>query len=239
MHDVMDAQHELESTGSESYLRRVIYPLELILVGYPRIVVKDSTVNAITYGAKLTIPGVLRFDNGIDVGTEIVMITPKGEAIALGIAQMATSVIATVDHGIVAVIKRVIMERDTYKARWGYGPRATEKKKLIADGKLDKHGRPNDQTPKSWLLHEGYVPKLTGATPAVASPGAEATKVEPADEVTEKKKKDKKKVEEVSEAEEEDETEKPKKRKKSKTEVEEEEDDSVEESKKSKKKQKK
>jgi H/ACA ribonucleoprotein complex subunit 4 len=93
--------------------------------------VKDSCVNAITYGAKLMIPGVLRFDNGIELNKEIVMMTTKGEAIALGIAQMTTAVIASVDHGIVAIIKRVIMERDTYNLRWGYGPRASEKKKLI------------------------------------------------------------------------------------------------------------
>jgi H/ACA ribonucleoprotein complex subunit 4 len=43
--------------------------------------------------------------------------TTKGEAIAVGIAQMTTAVMATVDHGCVAKIKRVIMERDTYP-RW-------------------------------------------------------------------------------------------------------------------------
>lgn len=43
--------------------------------------------------------------------------TTKGEAIALGVAQMTTSVMATCDHGCVAKIKRVIMERDTYPRR--------------------------------------------------------------------------------------------------------------------------
>jgi hypothetical protein len=32
---------------------------------------------------------------------------------------MTTAVIATCDHGIVAKIKRVIMERDTYPRKWG------------------------------------------------------------------------------------------------------------------------
>lgn len=77
------------------------------------------------------IPGVLRFDNRIEIGQEIIMMTTKGEAIALGIAQMTTAVIASVDHGIVSIIKRVVMERDTYNLRWGYGPRASEKKKMI------------------------------------------------------------------------------------------------------------
>ncbi|KAJ1606831.1 centromere-binding factor 5-like PUA domain-containing protein [Cryptosporidium canis] len=162
MHDILDAQYMLDNYRDESYLRRIISPLELLLTDLPRIVVKDSCVNAICYGAKLMIPGVLRFDNEIDVGTEVVMMTTKGEAIAIGIAQMTTAVIASVDHGVVAVIKRVIMERDTYDMRWGHGPRASEKKKLILGGKLDKHGKPNEKTPESWLKYEGYIPQLTG-----------------------------------------------------------------------------
>ncbi|CAK9048232.1 unnamed protein product [Durusdinium trenchii] len=148
----------------EKYLRRVVMPLELILTNYPRIVVKDSAVNAICYGAQLMIPGVLRFEQGIEVGSEIVMMTTKGEAIATGIAQMTTAVIASVDHGVVSVIKRVIMERDTYNMRWGYGPRSTDKKKLILAGKLTEKGKPNENTPKAWLLGQGrwsYLPKLT------------------------------------------------------------------------------
>lgn len=182
MHDLLDAQHLYDTTGDESYLRRTIFPLELLLMGHNRIVVrscgmitpslnfrlrgkswlvicvcllhaqvKDSCVNAITYGAKLMIPGVLRFDNNIEVGKEVVMMTTKGEAIALGIAQMTTAVIASVDHGVVAIIKRVVMDRDTYNLRWGYGPRATEKKRLIVAGLLDKRGKPTEKTPKSWL----------------------------------------------------------------------------------------
>ena len=163
MHDVLDAQHSFETSRDEAYMRRVVLPLERLLVTYPRIVLKDSAVNAVCYGAKLMIPGVLRFESGIELGQEIVLMTTKGEAVALAIAQMTTAVIASVDHGTVATIKRVIMERDTYQARWGFGPRAAEKKKLILAGQLDKHGKPNEATPRSWLTHEGYIPKLTGA----------------------------------------------------------------------------
>ena len=35
---------------------------------------------------------------------------------------MTTAVMSTCDHGIVAKIKRVIMERDTYPRKWGLGP---------------------------------------------------------------------------------------------------------------------
>jgi len=74
-----------------------------------------------------------------------------GEAIAIGIAQMSTVELATCDHGVVAKVKRCIMERDTYPRRWGLGPKAMEKKKMIKDGKLGKHGEKIEGlTPKEW-----------------------------------------------------------------------------------------
>lgn len=73
----------------------------------------------------------------------------------IAIAQMTTATMASCDHGVVAKLKRVIMERDTYPRKWGLGPKASAKKSLIASGKLDKYGRPNENTPKEWLT--GYV----------------------------------------------------------------------------------
>jgi H/ACA ribonucleoprotein complex subunit 4 len=63
------------------------------------------------------------------------------------------------------------MERDLYPRRWGLGPVASQKKKLKADGKLDKFGRPNEATPAKWT--EGYtdysaVPDTDAPAPAAA-----------------------------------------------------------------------
>ena len=184
LHDVLDAQWMQDNTRDESYLRRVIRPLESLLTTYKRVVVKDSAVNAVCYGAKLMIPGLLRYgmssgfewasilmifaESGIEVHEEVVLMTTKGEAIALGIAQMSTVELSSCDHGVVAKVKRCIMERDLYPRRWGLGPVALEKKKMKSDGKLDvsrhfaltmwhwdtnttqKYGRPNEATPAQW-----------------------------------------------------------------------------------------
>jgi H/ACA ribonucleoprotein complex subunit 4 len=61
MHDVLDAQWQYDNFKDESYLRRVVMPLETLLTSFKRLVVKDSAVNAICYGAKLMIPGLLRW----------------------------------------------------------------------------------------------------------------------------------------------------------------------------------
>lgn len=89
------------------------------------------------------IPGLLRYESGIEVGEEVVLMTTKGEAIALGIAQMSTVELSSCDHGVVAKVKRCIMERDLYPRRWGMGPVAVEKKKMKVDGKLDVSAPPH------------------------------------------------------------------------------------------------
>ena len=169
MHDIMDAQWILDNYRDESYLRRVVMPLEVLLTSYKRLVVKDSAVNAICYGAKLMIPGLLRFEDDIEAGEEVVLMTTKGEAIALGIAEMTTAVMATCDHGTVAKIKRVVMDRDTYPRKWGLGPRASMKKKMVAEGLLDKRGKPNEKTPAEWLRS---VVLPAGADASVAAANA-------------------------------------------------------------------
>nr|AGE95411.1 centromere/microtubule binding protein [Encephalitozoon cuniculi] len=120
LHDLLDAVYIFNTTKDETVIRRAILPLESLLVGYPRIMIKDSCVNAICYGAKLSITGVLRFDRDIDVGTEVVIMTTKGEAVALGIALVSSPEMSIIDHGLVCRTKRVIMEKDLYPRSWGF-----------------------------------------------------------------------------------------------------------------------
>jgi H/ACA ribonucleoprotein complex subunit 4 len=104
--------------------------------------------------------------------------TTKGEAIAMGIAQMSTVELSTCDHGVVAKVKRCIMERDLYPRRWGLGPVALEKKKMKADGKLDKYGRPNEATPAKWNNeYKDFNAPLDSSNPAPAAASTPAKEV--------------------------------------------------------------
>lgn len=104
---------------------------------------------------------------GIEVNEEVVLMTTKGEGIALAIAQMSTADLASCDHGVVAKVKRCIMERDTYPRRWGLGPKALQKKKMVKDGKLDKHGRTIEgTTPEGWKTdYVDYSTTVQGNVP--------------------------------------------------------------------------
>ncbi|XP_018432459.1 PREDICTED: H/ACA ribonucleoprotein complex subunit 4 [Nanorana parkeri] len=208
MHDVLDAQWQYDNNKDESYLRRVVFPLEKLMVSHKRLVMKDSAVNAICYGAKIMLPGLLRYEDGIEMNQDIVVITTKGEAICIGTALMTTAVISTCDHGIVAKIKRVIMERDIYPRKWGLGPKASQKKMMIQKGLLDKHGKANENTPDRWrdeYVDYGARPKPAVETPAPAKrkhvSDTESDAATP--KQSQKKKKKKQQEEEAAAAEEE------------------------------------
>lgn len=64
---------------------------------------------------------------------------------------MTSPTMAACDHGVVAKLKRVIMERDSYPRKWGLGPKASQKKRMVIEGQLDKYGKPNEKTPAEWL----------------------------------------------------------------------------------------
>jgi len=205
MHDVLDAQWLYDNKGDDSYLRRIVMPLEKLLAPMKRIIVKDSAVNALCYGAQLMLPGVLRFSDQIELGEEVALVSTKGEAIAIGYAQMTSAQMVTVEHGVVSRTKRVIMEKDTYPRKWGLGPMAQEKKKMVKEGLLDKHGNDNDKTPAQWkdefktsdVVHIKQ-PKL-GPPGEAKPPGGDDAK-ENTKEKKKKKKKDKDKDKEAAPA---------------------------------------
>lgn len=142
MHDVLDAKYLYNQKRDESYIRAVVRPLECLLVNYPRIIIKDSCVNSICYGGQLTVPGVLRYTdfNHKDV---VVIVTAKGEAVAMGVALVTSPQLSMMEYGIVCRTKRVIMDKDTYHKQWKLGPHIH--KDLIENE--GENGREEKQTP--------------------------------------------------------------------------------------------
>jgi len=82
-------------------------PLKKIAVG-------NKAVNAITYGAKLTRPGVIALDKGILQGEMVMLVTSAGQIIGLAKAEIGSEEIAGSKKGIVARPIRIVMERDLF-----------------------------------------------------------------------------------------------------------------------------
>jgi len=118
LHDLKDAYDIWKEEKDETQLRKVILPVEAAVAHLPKIVIRDSAVDAICHGADLAAPGVLRLETGIKRNTLIAMMTQKGELVALGQAKMTSQEILEAEKGIVAKTVRVIMDRGTYPKMW-------------------------------------------------------------------------------------------------------------------------
>jgi H/ACA ribonucleoprotein complex subunit 4 len=118
LHDIAYYQDQLQQTKDEKVLRRFIQPMETVLEPLPKIVIRDSAVDAICHGANLAAPGVLAVDSNIQPKDSAAVITQKGEAVALAQALVTTEVMLQGNRGLVAKTARVLMPRDAYPKMW-------------------------------------------------------------------------------------------------------------------------
>jgi len=118
MYDLLDAQEDLKERKDETKMRSAIRPVEEAFEFIPKIHVRDSAVDAVCHGADLAMPGVVRLDKGIGVATPLVLMSMKGEVVALARALLSAEQILEQNHGIAAKTIRVIMPRGTYPRSW-------------------------------------------------------------------------------------------------------------------------
>lgn len=126
LHDVAYWFMQWQERKDANVLKRFVQPMEQALALVPKIIIRDSAVDAVCHGASLTAPGVLSLETGIKAGLVVAVFSLKGEAIALGKAATASEQILQMEHGIVASTERVLMPRGTYPKRWKTGGNKNE-----------------------------------------------------------------------------------------------------------------
>lgn len=118
LHDISFLFSQWQETKDEKYLRKFVYPMEKALELIPKVIVRDSAVDALCHGAHLTAPGVLSLESGIKIGDTIAAFTQKGEAITIAEATVSSEKMLKMGHGFVAKTKRVMMPRGMYPKMW-------------------------------------------------------------------------------------------------------------------------
>ena len=95
-------------------------PLEA-LGGLPRVMVRDSAVDAVCHGAVLARAGLARTDQ-FDRGSTVVMVTGKEELIGIGTSLVSSREAGTMTHGLVVAPSSVFMQPGTYPRGWKKAP---------------------------------------------------------------------------------------------------------------------
>ena len=117
LHELSDAVYRLKS-GDESGLRGCVLPVESIVTPFSRVVVRDSAVDAICHGARLAVPGILSVSENLAKDDTTVIVSAKGELVALGKSLMGASEIEKSKKGLAVTVERVILEQETYPIMW-------------------------------------------------------------------------------------------------------------------------
>ena len=121
MHDVRDAYENFQETGDDSWLREVVQPVEALVAHLPRVVARDSAVDALCHGAHLAAPGIAQIDPRLREGAVTAVFSLKGELISVGKARMDADAAMAAEHGLVVETDRVIMTPGTYPRAWKTG----------------------------------------------------------------------------------------------------------------------
>lgn len=117
MHTLQDIEHAYATyleTKDESLLRKIIAPVESILVHIPKVYVTDTTVDALCHGASLAVPGIASVDDDISGGKDVAIMTLNDEVIGLGIAKMTSSEMVHAQTGIAVILDTVLMKPGRY-----------------------------------------------------------------------------------------------------------------------------
>jgi H/ACA ribonucleoprotein complex subunit 4 len=118
LQDLKDAFIFWKEDGDETDLRKTILTMEQLLEVAPKIVVRDSAVDALCHGANLAVPGVVEIDDEIKKGEIAAVLSLKGEGIALVKMEIPSQEVIEKDTGICANLERVLMNKGTYPSIW-------------------------------------------------------------------------------------------------------------------------
>jgi H/ACA ribonucleoprotein complex subunit 4 len=117
LHQLNDAIFRLKK-GDEAAIREAVHPIEESIGDIRRIVVRDSAVDAICHGARLGIPGILSVSENVHKDDPAVIMSQKGELVAISKALMSTDEMRRLGRGLASTTERVVMKRGTYPKLW-------------------------------------------------------------------------------------------------------------------------
>jgi predicted RNA-binding protein (TIGR00451 family) len=113
LQDVADAMHYYKK-GDDTFIRKIIQPVESAIKHLPKVYVIDSAINSICYGINLKAPGISKFESNINIDDDVAILTLKNELIAIGKACFDSETIKKLEKGIVIKVNKVFMKPNTY-----------------------------------------------------------------------------------------------------------------------------
>jgi H/ACA ribonucleoprotein complex subunit 4 len=112
------AIHKWKEEDDFGLMKKVVQPFEVIFREFPKIIIKDSAVGSIAYGASLKAPGMIAVSNDVKENSYVLLMSKKGEGVAIATSLYDYNELISLTKGVVATPIRVFIERDLYPPLW-------------------------------------------------------------------------------------------------------------------------
>jgi len=116
LHEISDAC-ALAREGDPSVLEQMILPPERAALALPKVVIRDTAVDAVCRGAVLAGVGVLEKEQ-FKKGEHVVLMTTNDEMVCIGTPLVSSKDFSAGDTGLVVQPRKVLMEPGTYAKGW-------------------------------------------------------------------------------------------------------------------------
>lgn len=100
LQELTDALWYYRNEKNEKPLRKILQPAERAVDHLRKVWVMDSTLEPLSHGRDLAIPGIIQLESGIVKGEMIVIFDPNSKLVSLGIAQMDSGEMMQNEKGI-------------------------------------------------------------------------------------------------------------------------------------------
>lgn len=90
LHELTDAYYFWKEEKNEKFLRKVIQPVEAGLGHIPKVWVFDTTIESLSHGIDLKVPGISKIHDKINNEDVVAIMSLKDELVALGTAKMSS-----------------------------------------------------------------------------------------------------------------------------------------------------
>ncbi|MBD3310059.1 RNA-guided pseudouridylation complex pseudouridine synthase subunit Cbf5 [Candidatus Woesearchaeota archaeon] len=114
LQDLTDAFWYWKHEGNDKFIRKVIQPVEAGVGHLPKVWVLDTTVDSMSHGADLKVPGINAVESDIQVGEPVAVMTIKDELIGFGDARMISKDMVKKEKGVAVKIHKVFMQPGIY-----------------------------------------------------------------------------------------------------------------------------
>jgi len=117
LHELADAVAAARE-GAPGPLRGMILPPEAAVADLPKVVIRDTAVDAVCHGAVLAGVGITGKEGGFGKGETVAIVTGRGELVGLGKALVSSSALKPGEPGLVVAPTTVLMQPGTYPRGW-------------------------------------------------------------------------------------------------------------------------